>query len=60
MWRVRKGEEFNAYLAAQGSLLDKFDEDVFHRVVEKVKVRSMVEVDFVFKAGVEVGEILQK
>lgn len=27
-------------------------------MIEKVKVRSMVEVEFVFKAGVEVREIL--
>lgn len=37
-----------------------FDENLFPRFVEKVKVRSMVEVDFVFKAGVEVKEILYK
>ena len=39
--------------------IDKFDEEIFRRVVEKVKVRSMVEVEFVFKAGVEVREILR-
>lgn len=36
----------------------KFDEDLFRRVVEKVKVRSMVEVELVFKVGVEVWEVL--
>jgi len=38
--------------------LTKFDEDLFRRVVEKVKVQSMVEAVFVFKTGVEVKEIL--
>lgn len=38
--------------------LEKFDEDLFRRVIEKVKVQSMVEAVFVFKTGVEVREIL--
>ena len=38
--------------------LVKFDEDLFRRVVEKVNACSMVEVEFVFKAGVEVREVL--
>jgi tRNA U34 5-carboxymethylaminomethyl modifying GTPase MnmE/TrmE len=57
-WRDKKGEDIKAYLAAQDSLLDKFDEDVFRRTVEKVKVRSMVAIVFVFKAGVEIMEVL--
>ena len=43
---------------AQKSNLVKFDEDLFRRLVEKVKVQSMVEAVFVFKTGVEVREIL--
>ncbi|MDR3540681.1 MAG: recombinase family protein [Desulfosporosinus sp.] len=58
VWKDRKGEEFIAYLAAQGSLLDKFDDDLFWRLIEKVKVHSMVEVEFVFKTGAEVWEIM--
>ena len=46
------------YQMSQETNLTKFDEDLFRRLVEKVKVRSMVEVEFVFKAGVEVREIL--
>ena len=38
--------------------LTQFDEDIFRRVVEKVKVQSMAEVEFVFKVGIEVREIL--
>ncbi len=37
---------------------DRFDGDLFRRLIEKVKVRSMVEVEFVFKTGVEVMVIL--
>lgn len=55
MNRIKEIEE---YLLAQESPLEKFDEDLFRRVVEKVKVQSMVEAVFVFKTGVEVMEIL--
>ena len=41
----------------QGVKVTKFDEDKFRRLIEKVKVQSMVEVVFVFKTGVEVREI---
>ncbi|WP_170932603.1 hypothetical protein [Desulfosporosinus sp. FKB] len=52
-------EEFTAYLDARdGKLLDKFDGDLFRKLVEKVRVESMVEVEFVFKAGLELREIL--
>ena len=37
---------------------DRLEENLFRRLIEKVKVRSMVEVEFVLKAGVEVTEIL--
>ncbi|WP_407312004.1 recombinase family protein [Desulfosporosinus sp. SB140] len=59
VWRDRMREDFMAYLdAREGKLLDKFDGDLFRRLVEKVKVLSMVEVVFVFKIGVEMWEIL--
>ena len=41
----------------QGVKVTKFDEEIFRRLIEKVKVQSMVEVVFVFKTGVEVREI---
>ncbi|MHB1652067.1 MAG: recombinase zinc beta ribbon domain-containing protein [Desulfitobacteriaceae bacterium] len=37
--------------------LTKFDEEIFRRLIEKVKVQSMVGAVFVFKTGVEVREI---
>jgi len=37
--------------------LVKFDKEIFRRLIEKVKVQSMVEAVFVFKTGVEVREI---
>ncbi|MDR3540493.1 MAG: recombinase family protein [Desulfosporosinus sp.] len=58
-WKKSKLEEFKAYLDARdGKLLDRFDGDLFRKLVEKVKVLSMVEVVFVLKAGSEVKEIL--
>jgi hypothetical protein len=58
VWKDSKLDEFKAYLAAQGTLLDRFDSELFRRLIEKVKVLSMVEVAFVFKVGLEVREIL--
>lgn len=57
-WRDSKLDEFKAYLAAQCTLLGKFDGDLFRRLIEKVKVLSMVEVVFVFKLGLEVRKVL--
>lgn len=56
--RVNRITEIEEYLLAQECSLERFDEDLFGRVVEKVKVQSMVEAIFVFKTGVEVLEIL--
>ena len=41
----------------QGVNVNKFDEEIFRRLIEKVKAQSMVEAVFVFKTGVEVREI---
>ena len=41
----------------QGVKVTRFDEEIFRRLIEKVKVQSMVEVVFVFKMGVEVREV---
>ena len=41
----------------QGVKVTKFDEEIFRRLIEKVKVQSMVEVVFVFKTGEEVRGI---
>lgn len=52
------GKELQDYLAEQETEIRKFDEDLFRKVIDKIRVQSMVEVEFVFKAGVEVREIL--
>jgi site-specific DNA recombinase len=58
-WKNRMVGEFKSYLDARdGKLVDKFDGDLFRKLVEKVKVQSMVEVEFVFKVGVVGREIL--
>jgi len=41
----------------QGVKVAKFDEEIFRRLIKKVKVQSMVEAVFVFKTGVEVREV---
>ena len=51
-------QELQKYLLDKENEICKFDETLFRKVVEKVKVRSMVEVEFVFKSGVEVREVL--
>jgi DNA invertase Pin-like site-specific DNA recombinase len=58
-WKGRMVREFKAYLEARdGELVDKFDGELFRKLVEKVRVVSMVEVEFVFKVGIELREIL--
>ena len=52
-------EEFKAYLDARGSeQVDKFDGDLFRKLVKNVRVESMVEVVFVFKVGIAGREVL--
>ena len=58
-WRNRMVGDFKVYLGAKGSeQADKFDGDLFRKLVEKVRVESMVEVEIVFKVGFEVREVL--
>lgn len=56
--RVNRIHELKDYLLTQECSLERFDEDLFRKVVEKVKVESLVEAVFVFKTGVDVLEIL--
>lgn len=56
--RINRIEELKDYLQNQDASLKKFDEDLFRRLIEKVKVQSLVEAVFIFKTGVEVREIL--
>jgi len=39
-------------------LLKELDEDLFEALMEQIRVKSLVEVVFVLKVGVEVREIL--
>lgn len=45
-------------MQSQTSPLEYFNEELFRRLIEKVSVKSLVEVTFVFKTGVEVREVL--
>ena len=56
--REKRVEELRDYLQAQESGIDKFDDVLFRRFVEKVTVQSMAEVEFLYKVGVEVREVL--
>jgi DNA invertase Pin-like site-specific DNA recombinase len=56
--REKRVEELRDYLIAQESGIDKFDDVLFRRFVEKVMIQSMAEVAFVFKVGVDVREVL--
>ena len=51
-------QELKDYLITQENGLTMFEEDLFRKVVEKVKVQLIVEAVFVFKTRVEVLEIL--
>lgn len=56
--QIQRINDMREFLHGQTSPLDKFNEDIFRRLIEKVSVKSMVEVTFVFKTGVEVREVL--
>ena len=51
-------KELKEYLRGTDVGIDKFDGELFGRLIDKVVVRSLVEVTFVFKTGVEVKEVL--
>ena len=56
--QVDRIKELKEYLRGTDTSVDKFDGELFGRLIEKVIVRSLVEVTFVLKTGVEVKEIL--
>lgn len=56
--RKQRIEELKEYVTSQETALTKFDEDLFRRLIEKVSIKSLVEITFVFKTGVEVKELL--
>ena len=56
--REKRVEEFQDYLMTHGGEISKFDDVLFRRFGDKIIVQSMAEVEFLFKAGVEVREVL--
>ncbi|MHB1127523.1 MAG: recombinase family protein [Bacillota bacterium] len=56
--RIQRMDDMRQFLQGQTSPFEKFDEEIFRRLIEKVSVKSLVEVTFVFKTGVEVKELL--
>ena len=56
--RIQRIDELRQFMQEQYSPLERFDGDLFRRLVEKVSVKSLVEAVFVFKTGVEVNEVL--
>jgi rubrerythrin len=53
--RVREIEK----MLRERDVVEEFEEELFTTLVEQIRVKSLVEVVFVLKAGVEVREILQ-
>ena len=56
--RIQRIDELRQFIQEQYSPLERFDGDLFRRLLEKVSVKSLVEAVFVFKTGVEVNEVL--
>jgi len=56
--RIERIKELKAFLKDSDSVLERFDGNLFGRLIERVTVHSLVEVTFVFKTGVEVKEIV--
>ncbi|NLI92550.1 MAG: hypothetical protein GX434_10200 [Peptococcaceae bacterium] len=57
--QINRIEDLKLFLIKQESPLEKFDGDIFRRLIEKVRVRSLIEVTFVFKTGEEVKEFIK-
>ena len=55
---LQKVKEIKKVLDGREDIIKKFDEELFSQMVEQVKVISLVEVEFVYKSGVMVKEIL--
>lgn len=56
--RLQKVKEIKKVLDGREDIIKKFDDELFSQMVEQVKVISLVEVEFVYKSGVMVKEIL--
>lgn len=55
---LQKVKEIKKVLDGREDIIKKFDDELFSQMVEQVKVISLVEVEFVYKSGVMVKEIL--
>lgn len=57
--RIQRIDELRQFIQEQYLPLERFDGDLFRRLIEKVSVKSLVEAVFVFKTGAEVREVLR-
>ncbi|WP_160678043.1 recombinase family protein [Clostridium sp. C8-1-8] len=55
---LQKVKEIKKVLDGREDIIKKFDDELFSQMVEQVKVISLVEVEFVYKMGVSIKEIL--
>lgn len=55
---LQKVKEIKKVLDVREDIIKKFDDELFSQMVEQVKVISLVEVEFVYKIGVSIKEIL--
>lgn len=56
--RIERIMELKTFLNDNDSVLERFEDELFGRLIDKVMVTSLVEVTFIFKTGVEVREVL--
>lgn len=55
---IQKVKEIGRILRGRQDIIKDFDREFFTQIVDKVKVISLVEVEFIYKSGVVVKEIL--
>lgn len=55
---IQKVKEIEKILRDRQDIIKDFDRELFTQIVDKVKVISLVEVEFIYKSGVVVKEIL--
>ncbi|KEI03001.1 recombinase family protein [Clostridium botulinum] len=55
---LQKVKEIKKVLAGREDIIKKFDDELFTQIVKQVKVISLVEVEFVYKSGAKIKEIL--
>lgn len=55
---LKKAEEVEKILGSRNELLRRFDEGLFTEMVEQVRITSLVEVEYIYKTGLVIKEIL--